>query len=205
MTFKEAVNKILSAEQKAELKGLFTFNTPVPVVEPENTPVAEPVVMGEAKLVDGTIVKYDTPELVIGSMITVVTPDGEFPAPAGEHTLENGTVVTVDETGKVIEIATKEEETPETPEAPEVAPVTPAAMAVTPEEKQAIMDEIMAIFEPRLKALEDAILVSQAASSELQSKFSEFGKLLDLPTNEPTKVVESKFQSKLNKINQFNK
>lgn len=201
MTFKEAVNKILSAEQKAELKGLFTFNTPTPVVAPENTPVAEPVVMGEAKLVDGTIVKYDTPELVIGSMITVVTPDGEFPAPAGEHTLENGTVVTVDETGKVIEIATKEEETPEVV----VEAAAPVSMAVTPEEKQAIIDEVMAIFEPRIKALEDAILVNQAASSELKNKFSEFGKLLDLPTNEPTKVIENKFQSKLNKIKQFNK
>lgn len=201
MTFKEAVNKILSAEQKTELKELFTFNTPVPVVAPENTPVAEPVVMGEAKLIDGTIVKYDTPELVIGSMITVVTPDGEFPAPVGEHTLENGTVVTVDETGKVIEIEVKEEETPEVI----VEPVAPVTMAVSPEEKQAIMDEVIAMFEPRLKALEDALLVSQAASSELQSKFSEFGKLLDLPTNEPTKVVESKFQSKLNKIKQFNK
>jgi hypothetical protein len=201
MTFKEAVNKILSVEQKTELKELFTFNTPVPVVAPENTPVAEPVVMGEAKLVDGTIVKYDTPELVIGSMITVVTPDGEFPAPVGEHTLENGTVVTVDETGKVIEIEVKEEETPEVI----VEPVAPVAMAVTPEEKQAIIDEVIAMFEPRLKALEDAILVSQASTSELQSKFSEFGKLLDLPTNEPTKVVENKFQSKLNKIKQFNK
>lgn len=200
MTFKEAVNKILSVEQKTELKELFTFNTPVPVIAPENTPVAEPVVMGEAKLVDGTIVKYDTPELVIGSMITVVTPDGEFPAPAGEHTLENGTVVTVDETGKVIEIEVKEE----TPEVI-VEASAPVAMAITPEEKQAIMDEVIAMFEPRIKALEDAILVSQAASSELQSKFSEFGKLLDLPTNEPTKVVESKFQNKLNKINQFNK
>jgi hypothetical protein len=201
MTFKEAVNKILSVEQKTELKELFTFNTPVPVIAPENTPVAEPVVMGEAKLVDGTIVKYDTPELVIGSMITVVTPDGEFPAPVGEHTLENGTVVTVDETGKVIEIEVKEEETPEVI----VEPVAPVAMAVTPEEKQAIIDEVIAMFEPRLKALEDAILVSQASTSELQSKFSEFGKLLDLPTNEPTKVVENKFQSKLNKIKQFNK
>jgi len=200
MTFKEAVNKILSNEQKAELKGLFTFNTPVPVIEPENTPVAEPVAMGEAKLMDGTVVKYDTPELVIGSMITVVTPDGEFPAPAGEHTLENGTVITVDETGKVIEIEVKEE----TPEVV-VEPVAPVAMAVTPEEKKAIIDEVIAMFEPRIKALEDAILVSQSASSELQNKFSEFGKLLDLPTNEPTRVVENKFQSKLNKIKQFNK
>jgi hypothetical protein len=200
MTFKEAVNKILSNEQKAELKGLFTFNTPIPVIEPENTPVAEPVAMGEAKLMDGTVVKYDTPELVIGSMITVVTPDGEFPAPVGEHTLEDGTVITVDETGKVIEIEAKEE----TPEVV-VEPIAPVAMAVTPEEKQAIMDEVIAMFEPRIKALEDAILVSQSASSELQNKFSEFGKLLDLPTNEPTKVVENKFQSKLNKIKQFNK
>jgi len=200
MTFKEAVNKILSVEQKIELKELFTFNTPIPVIEPENTPVAEPVAMGEAKLMDGTVVKYDTPELVIGSMITVVTPDGEFPAPVGEHTLENGTVITVDETGKVIEIEAKEE----TPEVV-VEPVAPVAMAVTPEEKQAIMDEVIAMFEPRIKALEDAILVSQSASSELQNKFSEFGKLLDLPTNEPTKVVENKFQSKLNKINQYNK
>ena len=200
MTFKEAVNKILSVEQKIELKELFTFNTPIPVIEPENTPVAEPVAMGEAKLMDGTVVKYDTPELVIGSMITVVTPDGEFPAPVGEHTLEDGTVITVDETGKVIEIEAKEE----TPEVV-VEPVAPVVMAVTPEEKQAIIDEVIAMFEPRIKALEDAILVSQSASSELQNKFSEFGKLLDLPTNEPTKVVENKFQSKLNKINQYNK
>jgi hypothetical protein len=157
--------------------------------------------MGEAKLMDGTVVKYDTPELVIGSMITVVTPDGEFPAPVGEHTLENGTVITVDETGKVTEIASPEGETPEVV----VEPVAPVAMAVTPEEKQAIIDEVIAMFEPRIKALEDAILVSQSASSELQNKFSEFGKLLDLPTNEPTKVIESKFQSKLNKINQYNK
>jgi hypothetical protein len=201
MTFKEAVNKILSVEQKIELKELFSFNTPVPVIAPENTPVAEPVVMGEAKLMDGTVVKYDTPELVIGSMITVVTPDGEFPAPVGEHTLENGTVITVDETGKVIEIEVKEEETPEVV----VEASAPVTMSISPEEKQAIMDEVIAMFEPRIKALEDAILVSQASASELQSKFSEFGKLLDLPTNEPTKVVENKFQSKLNKINQFNK
>lgn len=200
MTFKEAVNKVLSSEQKAELKSLFTFNTPVPVVEPENTPIAEPVAMGEAKLVDGTLVKYDTPELVIGSMITVVTPDGEFPAPAGEHTLENGTVITVDETGKVTEIATKEEETPEVV----VEANTPVTMAVTPEEKQAIIDEVVAMFEPRIKALEDAILASQSMSSELKNKFSEFGKLLDLPTAEPVKT-ENKFSIKLNKIKQFNK
>ena len=73
---KDLLNKMLTPEQKAELKAhVEKFNVAAPVTAPV---VQEPVKMGgETKLVDGTVVKYDTPTLAVGSVVTIVTPDGE--------------------------------------------------------------------------------------------------------------------------------
>jgi len=71
------------------------------------------------KLIDGiTTVEYE--RLEPGFPLFVIAEDGttKQPAPLGEHTLEDGTVVTVDETGMITEVASKEEEAPEMPEAP---------------------------------------------------------------------------------------
>jgi transcriptional regulator with PAS, ATPase and Fis domain len=71
------------------------------------------------KLIDGvTTVEYE--KLEPGFPLFVIAEDGstKAPAPMGEHTLEDGTVITVDATGMIMEVSSKEEELPEMPEAP---------------------------------------------------------------------------------------
>lgn len=62
----------------------------------------------EGVLTDGTIVKFD--KLEIGGIISVVTEEGEVPAPVGEHELEDGTIVVVSEPGVISEIKMAEGE-----------------------------------------------------------------------------------------------
>ena len=62
----------------------------------------------DAKLVDGTIVRYES--LEIGAALSVVGEDGEVvPAPDGEHELESGEVVRT-EGGVIVEILEPEVE-----------------------------------------------------------------------------------------------
>jgi hypothetical protein len=67
-----------------------------------NKPV-QPVAMLDAKLQDGTMVQVT--ELAVGGIVTI---DG-VPAPAGEHTLEDGTVIVVGDNGAITEIKPKAE------------------------------------------------------------------------------------------------
>ena len=56
----------------------------------------------DAKLVDGTIVRYDA--LEVGAALSVVGEDGEIvAAPNGDHELEDGTIVRTEE-GVIVEI-----------------------------------------------------------------------------------------------------
>ena len=66
--------------------------------------VVEEVVteFAEGVLADGTIIKFD--KLEVGGMVSVVTPDGEVPAPVGEHELEDGTVIVITEEGVISEV-----------------------------------------------------------------------------------------------------
>ena len=67
-----------------------------------NKPV-QPVAMLDAKLQDGTMVQVT--DLAVGGIVTI---DG-VPAPAGEHTLEDGTVIVLGENGAIMEIKPKME------------------------------------------------------------------------------------------------
>jgi len=62
----------------------------------------------EGVLADGTIVKFD--KLEVGGMISVVTEEGEVPAPVGEHELEDGTIVVVSEPGIIAEVKMVEQD-----------------------------------------------------------------------------------------------
>jgi len=66
------------------------------------------VEFAEGVLADGTIVSFD--KLEVGGKLSVVTPDGEIPAPVGEHELEDGTIVVVLEEGVIAEIKAPEME-----------------------------------------------------------------------------------------------
>lgn len=63
----------------------------------------------EAKLQDGTIVASPSAEFEVGAELFVISEEGAVPAPDGEHTLEDGTIVVVSE-GKITEIKEYEED-----------------------------------------------------------------------------------------------
>lgn len=189
-SFKDILNSILSPEQKIALKKEFNEIPPIPA--------PQPVQLAEAKLQDGTVVKYDTEVLGVGSMVLVVTPEGELPAPQGEHTLENGDVIVVDETGKVTEI----KPAAPMPEAQNAQPVNPLVDAL-----KALME---GKFEATNKEIENSrkeveslkgVIAEQAKALETFRSF--FNSLIELPTAEPVKV-EQDFTSKKSKaINSF--
>ena len=60
------------------------------------------VEFAQGVLADGTIVSFD--KLEAGGKLSVVTEDGEVPAPVGEHELEDGTIVVVVEEGLISEV-----------------------------------------------------------------------------------------------------
>lgn len=62
----------------------------------------------EGVLADGTIVKFD--KLEAGGVISIVTAEGEVPAPVGEHELEDGTIIVIAEAGIIAEVKMIEEE-----------------------------------------------------------------------------------------------
>lgn len=72
----------------------------------------------DAKLVDGTAIKVSGEGLVEGAKVSVVTEEGEIPAPDGVHELEDGTKVETKE-GIIAKIEEAVAEAPEM-EAPEV-------------------------------------------------------------------------------------
>jgi hypothetical protein len=79
--------------------------------------LAEPVApeYKEYVLKSGAKVKID--KLEVGGKVVLVDDAGnESPAPAGEHELADGTVITLDESSVIVEIAAPVEEAPEAPE-----------------------------------------------------------------------------------------
>lgn len=116
----------------------------------------------DAKLEDGTEIKVDG-ELEEGNEVVVVTEDAELPAPDGEHTLEDGTVVETED-GVIVDVDKPEEmedvsvevEVPE-----EVAPVVDELVeALLP-----LLDEVKAIADEMKKMKEKM----ESFSNEFQS------------------------------------
>lgn len=96
----------------------------------------------EAKLVDGvTVIEYE--KLEPGFPVFVIAEDGttKTPALAGEYTLENGTIIELDEQGLIMEISSQEEDAT-TEEAP-VAEDTVVEVAGAAEGEQPKVDVAM--------------------------------------------------------------
>lgn len=143
------------------------------------------VEMAEYSLADGT--KVEISALEIGGKVQMA--DGT-PAPMGEHQLMDGTSITVDETGTIVEVSSpKEDVIVEEPVAP-AAPVPPA------QDTQAMAEELKAEFAEQKSQLEAKI-------AELESKvkqgFAQVAELVEAlsntPTAEPTQKAANAFQS----------
>lgn len=188
-TFKDLVNSILSPEQKETFAKAFKFETPIPVVEPVNNaaPDAVPPVAGEIEAEDGTKLKYSTPTPIANeTIVTVVAPDGELPAPAGEHKLKNGDSLTVGEAGLLMEYEPAEVVAP-------VAPVTQEAMDAAVNDVNAKLE----IANKTISALVARFDAVEKDNTELKATLATFSKtftdLLETPMAQPIVAPERTF------------
>lgn len=145
----------------------------------------------DAKLIDGTIVRYEA--LEVGMPLLIIDEAGnELPAPDGEHELEDGTMITV-EGGIITEIATKAEEAPEA-EMPEEMPIEQpmeAVESVTKEDFEALKSEVLDLkskFEEFSKTNETLSADNVAMKEIVKETFSIVEKLAKVPSDNPVSV-----------------
>lgn len=106
----------------------------------------------EGVLSDGTIVKFD--KLEVGGIVSVVTEEGEVPAPVGEHELEDGTVIVIAEAGIISEVKMPEEQIEVEVEAGEKIEEKMATEVVNYDAK---FEEISQAFNSKMSAIEDKV------------------------------------------------
>lgn len=164
-----------------------------------------------AKLVDGTVLEYE--RLEPGYAVLIVAEDGsKTPAPSGEHVLEDGTKIELDEAGLIMEVsAAGEEEAEVASEAGAEAPiveVSGAAEEVVVEEPkvdiameevvdQKIDEKMRAIFEVIEEVAKDVAVVKEEMAS-MKTKMEKFSKA---PAATPiAKVATAKVVDDINSI-----
>jgi hypothetical protein len=151
-----------------------------------NEPTTEQTFI-DAKLMDGTIVRYES--LEVGMPLFVIDEAGnELPAPDGEHTLEDGTKVTV-EGGILIEVATKEEEAPEE-EMPIEQPMA-TVESVSKEDFEALkleVENLRTVFDQFTTSNELLAKNNIELKAIVKETFSIVEKLAKVPTDNPVSV-----------------
>ena len=148
----EQIKNLLFAEQVAE------------VVSQEEVQIE----FMDGVLADGTIVKFD--KLEAGGVISVVTPDGEIPAPVGEHELEDGTIIVVTESGIIAEVKMVE------------APEEEVAVEMSEEDEEVAVEEEV-VEEPQVDKFAE---ISEA----FNSKLAEVETKVDMLNDVTKKLVE---------------
>lgn len=140
---------------------------------------------GGYMLKDGTEVYID--KLEVGGVVAVEQ-ETKAPAPAGEHTLADGTVIVVGEGGVITEI----KPAPVSEVAPEAAPVE---AAVLPTQN---FDEKFAAYDAKFSALEaenQSLKAAFAKADEaIKGLFELVEKLVKEPVTEPSEPVKNGFK-----------
>lgn len=215
MDFKTELSKLLGPKLTKEIKDLTQKFSAAPITQaaplappaPGQPAQADPVQLQEATLTDGTVIKYNTPTLAVGSEVTVVSPEGEMPAPEGELTLQDGTVIKVikgEGNKSIVESVTP---------GAGGAPAAPVQQAGAPDLNQKILEiaNLLKGFESQLAAekAENESLKKQVAESN--TKFSAleanvgqfiqvFSSVLEIPTAQPIEKPKNKAKSTIEKF-----
>jgi hypothetical protein len=143
--------------------------------------------LAQVKTEDGQAT-FESDNFAIGEAVFIVTSDGNIPCPEGEFALENGNVMTVDASGTIIEVATKEEEAPEEeaiveaedqPMKEQIGEAMPMAKKVVKSKTEMEesyfskqMSELEAKFESRLSALEGEKIALSVENKELTERLA---------------------------------
>ena len=158
--------------------------------------IEEKVTMQEAKLADGiTIIKWDG-ELKEGTLVSVVSEEGEIPAPTGDHELQDGRKITIEEGGMVSSIEMPKEEKEDEKEAGEVE------INMSEQEIMAIK-EMCKSYESRIKALEDKMKVDSEMISEQKETIGKQKEAMSLMFQIVEKLADEP-SAEVNKTESFN-
>lgn len=182
-------------EALQKIKAMFAEATIEPSVDAPEVAVSQ---FAEYVLASGVKVMVD--KLEVGGKVTLLDENGnEAPAPAGEHTLADGSVIVLDEAGTILEIKTPEVE------------------IEAPETEVELMKKKVAEMEAQIEALKGYKKEAEVKMSEnlaqMSDKFSKaITELTDVvieltktPSAAPTQPKESvkHFASKNDKISRF--
>lgn len=149
--------------------------------------VVEETLAAESKLMDGTRIFTEADAFVVGSAVQIETEEGMMPAPAGEHQMEDGNIIVVDEAGVIVEIKVPEEEEVEDEPIEEEL----AEEEVIEDEVKAfeISEEDYAALLERIAKLEEVLLGAVEALSKTNSELNEKVEALSAqPAAQPIKT-----------------
>ena len=119
----------------------------------------------DAKLVDNeTIVQAEGETFEVGAQLSLVTPDGLIPAPAGEHTTLEGVKIYVDEAGIITEIETVELGDMVEPEIPAAVEET---LAEVDEEVQVEDEDVENMYKKKMEEMEARIAEVEKMMTEI--------------------------------------
>jgi len=140
----------------------------------------------ESKLMDGTRIFTEADAFIVGSAVQIETEEGMIPAPAGEHQMEDGNIIVVDEAGVIVEIKVPETEEVEEEELAEEEVVEEEEIE---EEKFAFgkkdYDEMM----ERIQKLEEVLLGAVQALNNTNKELNEKVEALSAqPAAQPIKT-----------------
>lgn len=177
MTITEKIKAAFGKESIAKLKELLN-----PVVEQK---------FKDAKLQDGTVIRYDGETPAKGARIMCITADGEVPCPDGDHVLETGETVTVK--GGLIdavkpagepeqEMADDPNKVAEQAKAEEVKKVIESIVKETVFAETKDLKEKFAALEALNKKQGEELAAAKEVNKQL---FSMIEQIADLPSDEP--------------------
>jgi hypothetical protein len=146
--------------------------------------VVEETLAAESKLMDGTRIFTDADAFVVGSAVQIETEEGMMPAPAGEHQLEDGNIIVVDEAGVIVEI-----KVPEVEEEPVEEELAEEEEVVEEEEKFAFSKEDYDEMMKRIEKLEEVLLGAVESLSNTNKELNEKVEALSAqPAAQPIKT-----------------
>jgi hypothetical protein len=145
----------------------------------------------DAKLVDGTIIRYDA--LEVGAALSVVGEDGEIvAAPDGQHELESGEIVRTEE-GVIVEILE-----PEAEAEPEAEEEVEEEMSATPFDADSFKEDILGAVSNLIKSeIASAAFAKNDKVSDIEKAVSLMSELVEkmaaTPKEAPSKKVANPF------------
>ena len=117
----------------------------------------------DAKLTDNeTIVQAEGDTFEVGAQLSLVTPDGLIPAPAGEHTTLEGVKIYVDEAGIITEI-----ETVELGDLPEMPAAVEETLAEVDEEVAVEDENVENMYKKKMEEMEARIAEVEKMMNEM--------------------------------------